>query len=315
METKANHLLIGGFVLLVLAMALSFVYWMRNGSGGGDSVNYHVIFEGSVQGLSDSSTVQFNGLRVGSVETLEIMAEDTRKVRALISVRKGTPVRENSRARISQQGLAGFVALEITPGTPDAAFLAPKPGEAFAVIYAEKAGSGSILGDAPEANGSARALFERLNDLVANNEGDIRQIIRDIASVTAMLNENKDNISAIISDARAVSGRFKDMADKLDATLDKVSGALVDNPNSLVTEAQQALRSFRELAEKLDRTVGDQAEGLSRSAQRGLREFELFMKEARRLAESLERVVEKLERNPSGYILGGDQTPAYQPKQ
>ena len=35
METKANYLMIGGFVLGVLALAFIFVFWMSNFAGGG----------------------------------------------------------------------------------------------------------------------------------------------------------------------------------------------------------------------------------------------------------------------------------------
>ncbi|MDZ4792560.1 MAG: MlaD family protein [Hyphomicrobiales bacterium] len=315
METKANHLLIGAFVIAVIGAALSFVYWMKNYSDGGDGQKYHVIFEGSVQGLAEASTVLFNGLRVGAVETLAIDSDDSRKVRALIAVKSGTPVRETSRARISQQGLAGLVALEITPGAPDAPFLKAKAGEPFPIILADKSGSGSLLSGVPDAVGSAQALLSRLNDVVAENQDSIRKTVKHVEEITAMLDENKDNVSEIIKNARDVSERFGNLSEKLEKAVDKFSAALVDNPKSFVTQAQQAAQSFKQLAEKLDKSVGDQAEGLTRSTQRSLREFELFMKEARRLAEDLDRVVQRVEKNPSGFLFGGTQTPQYAPNQ
>ncbi len=315
METKANYLLIGSFVIGVIALALGFVYWMQNYASGGEGKRYYVIFEGSVQGLSEAANVLFNGIRVGSVETLEIMPEDTRKVRAVIAVRPTTPVRETSRARIAQQGLAGLVALEITPGAPDSPWLTAKAGEVYPVIMADRTGSGSLFSGVPDAVGSAQALFARLNDLVANNEDSLRNTMKHVESVTAMMDENKDNIAAIIKDARNVSGRFNEMADKLEQAVDKLTLAVVDDPKSVVAQAQQAVQSFRQLADKLDKSLGDQSGDLTRSAQRSLREFELFMKDARRLADSLDRVVQKVDQNPSGFLLGGNQTPAYVPKQ
>ena len=49
METKANYLMIGGFVLGVLALAFVFVFWMTNLAGGGK--RYFIVFDGSVAGL------------------------------------------------------------------------------------------------------------------------------------------------------------------------------------------------------------------------------------------------------------------------
>jgi len=53
METKANYLMIGGFVLGVLVLAFIFVFWMSNFAGGGK--RYTVVFESSVAGLTTGS--------------------------------------------------------------------------------------------------------------------------------------------------------------------------------------------------------------------------------------------------------------------
>lgn len=311
MESKANHLLIGVFVLGVIGLLLGFLYWMQNAAIGTQGKSYHVVFDGSVQGLTEAAPVLFNGIRFGSVKEIAILPEDTRKVRALISVRGDTPVRINSRARISQQGLAGWTALEITPGTPDAALLEPVPGEPPPVLLADVASSGSMFAGVPDAVGNANALLARLNNLVANNEDLVRATLTNIEGFTAMMNERKDDIAAIIQDARGLSARFGELSKKLEAAVDNIAGAAGDNPNSAVAQVQQAATSFRQLAEKLDRSLGDQSEGLTKQAQRGLREFELFMRDGRRLAESLDRVVQKVERNPAGFLLGGQQTPQY----
>lgn len=311
METRANHLVIGVFVLGVLGAILAFIYWIRNDATGTSGKNYHVIFEGSVQGLTEASPVLFNGIRFGAVRSISIVTEDTRKVRALITVKNETPVRRNSRARIAQQGLAGLTALEITPGTPDEAMLTTKPGELFPVIFADAAGSASLMAGFQDAAGNANALLVRLNNLVANNEDSLRATVKNIEQFTLMLNERKDDLGVTIQEARALATRFNEMSKKLDVAIDNIAGAASENPNSVVAQVQQAATSFRQLAEKLDKTLGDKADGLTQQAQRGLREFELFMRDGRRLADSLDRVVQKVERNPAGFLLGGQQTPKY----
>jgi len=308
METRANHLIIGVFVLGVIGLILGFIYWMNNDASGPSGKSYHVIFDGSVQGLTEASPVLFNGIRFGAVRSIQIVPEDTRKVRALIMVRNETPVRTNSRARISQQGLAGFIAMEITPGTPDAPMLTAKPGELLPVIYADPSGSGSMLAGLSDAAGNANALMLRLNNLVANNEDSLRHTLTNLEAFTTTLSERREDLSAIIQDARALSSRFADMSKKIEGAVDKIAS---DSPDSAVAQVQQAATSFHQLADKLDHSLGDKASGLTDQAQRGLREFELFMKDGRRLADSLDRVVQKVERNPAGFLLGGQQTPKY----
>ena len=150
METRANYLIIGIFVLGLIGLLFGFIYWINNGSSGPSGKSYYVLFDGSIQGLTESSPVLFNGIRFGAVRAIALVPEDTRKVRLLITVRSDAPVRINSHARVSQQGLAGSVAMEITPGTPDAALLEAKQGETYPVIFADP-GGGSLMAGVSDA--------------------------------------------------------------------------------------------------------------------------------------------------------------------
>lgn len=310
METRANHLIVGIFVLGLLGLLLGFIYWMKNDASGPSGKNYHVIFDGSVQGLSEASPVLFNGIRFGAVRAIELLPEDTRKVRLLITVRGDTPVRTNSHARVSQQGLAGSVAMEITPGTPDAAMLQPKQGEKYPVIYAD-AGSGSMFAGMSDAANQASALAIRVNNLIANNEDALRHTIANLEAFTTVMAERKDDVAGIVQDIRGLSARLSEISVKVDAAVDRLAGSAADHPDSVVSQVQQAASSFRQLMEKLDKSLGDKSGELTQQAERSLREFELLMKDSRRLADSLDRVVQKVERNPAGFLLGGQQTPKY----
>lgn len=315
MEPKANHLVIGSFVLLAMGAVFAFVYWIQNYVNGGNAQRYDVVFSGSVQGLAEASAVLFNGVRVGTVKTLGIMPEDTRKVRVGIAVSADTPIRENSRAQVLQQGLAGWVALALTPGTPDSAPLKAKPGEALPIIYADDTGSGSLMNGVPEAIGNANAMFVRLNELIASNEKLIASTAKNVESFTAMLSDNKDDVAAVIHNARELSSRFDGLATKLEGAVDQLNTSFGSGKDSAVTQAQQAAQSFRRLAEKLEKSLGDQADGLTTQAKRSMKEFELFMADGRRLAENLDRVLQKVETNPSSLIFGGSQVPGYKPGQ
>jgi phospholipid/cholesterol/gamma-HCH transport system substrate-binding protein len=310
METRANHLIIGVFVLGLLALLLGFVYWMNKDASGPSGKNYYVVFDGSVQGLTEASAVMFNGIRFGAVRSIELVPEDTRKVRALIAVRNDTPVRTNSHARITQQGLAGWVAMEITPGTPDTELLQAKSGEKYPTLYADP-GSTGVFSGMSDAAAQANALATRLNNLIANNEDSLRRTIANLEAFTAALSERKDDVTGILKDARGLSARLNEISQKLDGAIDRLAGAASDHPESVVSQVQQAATSFRQLTEKLDKTLGDKSAALTQQADRSLREFELFMKDGRRLADSLDRVVQKVERNPTGFLLGGQQSPKY----
>ena len=100
METRANYALIGLFTLAVILAAFGFVYWFSGGERGQTRQSIRIVFSGSVSGLSQGSSVSFNGLRVGEVSSLGLLPEDPRRVVAIAQVDSSTPVRSATRARL-----------------------------------------------------------------------------------------------------------------------------------------------------------------------------------------------------------------------
>ena len=276
METKANYLMIGGTILGVIAFAFIFIFWISNFAGGGKS--YLIVFESSVAGLTSGSSVGFNGIKVGEVHSFELDPEDARKVQVLINVADDTPVRVNSRASIQSLGLTGGSGIQITPGTPDSPLLVATAENSIPTISAKRGSGQSLFDAAPAALNNANAFIERLDELVAVNEEAITTTLTNIATVTEMLGQKSEAIGVAITD---------------------------------VSEGAQ---SFKSLSSKLEVSLGDNMDGLTRQAKESMQEFSATMREARRAAATLNRILEKLEADPRGFLLGGSQVPEYTPR-
>ncbi len=293
MEIKANNIIIGAFVLGVLLAAFSFVYWMRNIGGGGNQQTYGILFESSVSGLAEGDIVYFNGLKVGKVMILRINPEDSRKIEAFIAVRTDTPVRTNSRAKVTTQGLTGYAAIEITPGTPDTELLAPKPGEEFAFIRAERRIATSITDAVPEAIQNATALFSRLNDLIANNEDSFRKSMKSAEAFTTMLDENKDDISEAVQSIKQLAQKF-------------------DKIEELITEANSTFKKANELIgdnkETVKTSLGN-IEKFTGALARNEGEIDAIVKDIKALSDRFSSVGTKLEKtldSMTGFISEAD---------
>ena len=276
METKANYLMIGGFVLGVLALAFIFVFWMSNFAGGGK--RYYIVFESSVAGLTTGSSVGFNGIRVGEVQAFALDPEDARKVQVLISVRDDTPVRENSHATIQSMGLTGGSGVQITPGSPDSPFLVATAENPIPVIAADPGSGQGVFEAGSAALNNANVFISKLNTLLDQNEKSINTTMTNVEQFTTMLAEKKDDIGQAIGDVK------------------------------------EGANSFKTLSSKLEVSLGDNMDGLTRQARDSLQEFGNFMREGRRTAVTLNRILEKLEADPKGFLLGGNQVPEYTPK-
>jgi len=276
METKANYLMIGGFVLGVLVLAFIFVFWMSNFAGGGK--NYYIVFESTVAGLTTGSSVGFNGIRVGEVQSFALDPQDARKVQVLISVRDDTPIRQNSHATIQSMGLTGGSGIQITPGTPDSEILVATAEDPIPVIQADPGSGQGVFEAGSAALNNANVFISKLNALLDENEKAINTTMTNVEQFTTMLAEKKEDIGQAITDV-------KDGAE-----------------------------SFKSLSSKLEVSLGNNMDGLTRQARDSLQEFGNFMREGRRTAVTLNRILEKLEADPKGFLLGGNQVPEYTPK-
>jgi len=276
METKANYLMIGGFVLGVLALAFIFVFWMSNFGGGGK--RYYIVFESSVAGLTTGSSVGFNGIRVGEVQSFALDPQDARKVQVLVSLRDDTPVRENSRASIQSMGLTGGSGIQITPGTPDSPFLVATADNPTPVISSDAGAGQGVFEAGSAALNNANVFISKLNTLLDQNEKSINTTMNNVEQFTSMLAEKKEDIGQAISDVK------------------------------------EGAQSFKSLSDKLEVSLGENVDGLTRQARESLQEFGNFMREGRRTAVTLNRILEKLEADPKGFLLGGNQVPEYTPR-
>ena len=104
METKANYVLIGAFTLLVGVFGLLFALWAANWSSQREWRNYRIIFNEPVTGLTEGSGVRYNGINVGSIETLSLVPDDPRQVVAVVRLQEDTPIKTDTTAKLSQDG-------------------------------------------------------------------------------------------------------------------------------------------------------------------------------------------------------------------
>ena len=76
METRAHHVLIGLFTLLVVGAALMFALWLGKSDADRQFEVYDIVFQEAVSGLSKGGTVEFNGIKIGDVSSLRLDPQD-----------------------------------------------------------------------------------------------------------------------------------------------------------------------------------------------------------------------------------------------
>ena len=340
METKANHLAVGAFVLVVLAGLFGFVVWLGKGEIDREVDRYYVFFRGSVSGLTTSSTVRFRGVPVGAVSDIRIDPDNSEQVRVMIEVTRGTPIKADAVASLELQGITGLVNVQLGGGTKDSPPLVPKPGEELAVIAAAPSTLQALVEDIPQVVARFTTMIERATFLLSDdNITAISEVLTNLSKLTTSLASSSVEFDGLAKDiagdiaasakkvrqttagidslVKALRERIPTLVDDASATLTAAEGALNSvggSVDALTDEARLTLRAVRDSAEalaitsvKLNAMVDENRAALVDFSSEGLYELSQFLVEARALVDSLTRVSNRFESDPARFLFGDAQ--------
>jgi phospholipid/cholesterol/gamma-HCH transport system substrate-binding protein len=193
METRAPFVIVGAFVLAAIVAVFGFVYWLNNAGGIGKRESYQVIFSGPVPGLLVGAAVLFNGIRVGEVTSLELVADHPHDVHATIAVAEHTPVRADTSVGLEFQGLTGVPVVSLEGGEDAAA-----PAVQGALI-AEK-GAGQSMTQA------ARDALRKVDAVLSENAAPLHEAISNLSTFTDGLARNTPKLDGIVAGLERMTG-------------------------------------------------------------------------------------------------------------
>ena len=193
METRAPYVLIGAFVLAAILAVFGFVYWLNNTGGVGPRTTYSVQFQGPVPGLLVGAGVLFNGIRVGEVTQLALLADHPRFVSVAISVASTTPVRSDTKVGLDFQGLTGVPVVALEGGT-----VVTRSDEPLTLIA--EAGAGRSMTQA------ARDALRRVDSVLEENSGPLKDMIANFKTFSDGLARNTSRLDGIVAGLEKMTG-------------------------------------------------------------------------------------------------------------
>ncbi|MDE2089916.1 MAG: MCE family protein, partial [Gammaproteobacteria bacterium] len=114
METKVNYAVVGLFVLVLGAALIGIVLWLSAGNFNRQAyVTYYAYMQESVSGLNVNAPVKYHGVDVGRVRRIMLDPHDPARVRLVLDVVRGTPVKTDTVAMLAAQGLTGIAYVEL----------------------------------------------------------------------------------------------------------------------------------------------------------------------------------------------------------
>ena len=261
---KLNYVIVGGFVLAMLAGLIVTLALLTGRTGATDA--YHVVYR-NVTGIKFGTQVVYEGYPIGQVE--DVVPEPSAsgmRFRVGFSVKEGWRIPEDSVAEIAAPGLLAAFTISISAGEsttalePGSAVQGREAANMFAVV-AELAGQfgdlaesrikplldtiGNAFGTATDVmDGDGRVLVKELRTLaqyVSDRApaivGNVEQTAEAMSAASGELKllineENRGKIVKLVEDLDAAAISYNKLAGKMEALMLSLNSVIDDNrPN------------------------------------------------------------------------------------
>jgi phospholipid/cholesterol/gamma-HCH transport system substrate-binding protein len=313
METRANYVAVGAFVLTCVVGLFLALLWLAGSQYRQEATYYQTYFTGGVTGLGKGTKVRYNGIDVGRVTALDFDPDDPKRVIATLAVRPDVPIYEDSVASIESEGFTGGSYVEIEGGTKAAKLLTAKDGQPYPVIPSKESSLAELFASTPQLLDRLNVISERVADLLNDqNRQAIAGLLGNLRDASAVLSRRSGDIDTIIvnlaDSAKLVQATLTDLHGLL-----QKSGNLPDKASATLASADDAAKKLAQLSGDLDDVIKGSKGQLSEATSEGMVQLTALLAETRTLVESLTRLSNQLNRQPTG-LLFGDRREGYSPK-
>ena len=332
METRANYVAVGAFVLTMVALAFVAVMWMARASLTTEYADYDIYFRGPVTGLRKGAVVEYNGVPVGKVGEIKIVPfqrpfveeDDTgdtsgtdeapaTMIRVTVEIDRAVEIKEDVRASVETNILSGVSYVLIVKGSQRAPVLQAKSGERYPVIPAHRSRLASVTAQVPELLAKLNTAADHVNELLSpKNRAAITETIENVRALTAGLAETNKDIATLAGNANtAVLGATKliDDVDRSYAGPDGLGNRLGD----AIGDFDRLAKNLTDTNRQLQLTLQDIRPGVRNFSQQTLTNVGTLVSDARQLISGLSRLTAEIERDPSRILLG-DRREGYRPR-
>jgi len=309
METRVAYAAVGAFVLALSGLFIALALWLGSSFSQTVYTQYQILTRDSVSGLSVGSPVKFLGVQVGSVKSIDLA--NAEQVRIILDVNVATPVKTDTVATLTSQGVTGLSLIELSGGTADAPLLttAPKTGE-----YPTIATRPSLLRRLDVAVSRTLDSVDQIAGEVKNvlndqNQAELAKILSNLALVTETMAQERAQIAQVLENSvRATASADKALA-RAPEVMDELNKTLID-VRRMTASFEQTSGRFGKLSDTLQSATTHTQEEIQLLRRSIQPQINLLLTQSTSTTRAIETLAVEIKRDPSSLIRGA---PVQQP--
>ncbi|HEY0562216.1 MAG TPA: MlaD family protein [Methylophilus sp.] len=291
-------------MLLSTALIAGLLWLASDGPFQKKTDLYLAIEDESVAGLNLNAPVKFSGVDVGKVQSIQLDSTHPGRVRLLLAIERGTPIKEDTFAVLKTQGLTGIAYVELGGSTKEALPLKIKAGEPYPVISTKPSLSTRL-------ENIITTVLEKLDHTTSNidamlskdNQLALQSTLADIATIARTVAARKDSIDAGL---KSVARTF-DNTDRATRQIEPLIQQIARTAAAIEATSKQAtiaVDNANRTVNTVNQTVNSVGSDVNRFTSESLPEVQRLLVELNALAASLRNLTEQTERDPASLIRG-----------
>ena len=299
MDRDSNYVAVGAFVLLVIAMAVSFVFWYTDEQDKRTYQRYEIYFPGSVSGLTAGSPVRYLGVDVGKVARIMLDPLQRKTVQVIADIDSTAPIDDRTRASLSLQGVTGllFVDLEQDPKAESTGVM--EQGQRYPMIRSRRSDFDVLLSNLPALTTHLVELADHFNQVFSDE--NVRSLKATLQNVRAA----SENLPNTVREAQMLVADVRRTTQEVQATMLELRSVIVeDSPDvrAAVANIRQITANLASTTQRLNSFVAENEPGVSLFTKQSLPEFEQLLRESRQAVRDFRDLSRSLKRDPSQLI-------------
>ena len=315
METRSNYVWVGAVTLVLLAVLAAFIIWLSR-LNQGDTKQYDIFFDQSVDGLAKGSAVTFSGVPAGQVELIELWKKNPQFARVRIKIDDDIPILVGATATI-QSSFTGVAKIQL-----DGSRVGAKPitcettacPEGKPVIPPKAGGLGQLLSSAPVLLERLTTLTDRLNELLGDkNQASIAGILANTDRLTKNVADASPQIEGTLAGLQETLKTANSSLAEFQKTMKSANSLIDGQGKQIAQQLKETLAAADTAAKSLQAALDDTRPAAHQFATTTLPSAEATLRDLRATSEALRKVTEKLDNQGAGAVLGGKGLPEYKP--
>lgn len=249
MENNAHYKLVGIFVITLIAAIVLGIIWLSSGFSFEHYKSYMVYMQESISGLSIDGPVEYNGVNVGTVKSIELNQKNPQLVELLLSIKSTTPITKGTIATLNTRGFTGVAFVALKDKSTDLRPLLAEPGEPYPIIPTAPSFFLRLDTALTQLTRNFKSIADSFNKLLdKDNQLAIKTILKSLEVFTEELAANKENFTIILNNASKASDQLTTLLQSSTITMRLIQDQTIPGTSQVLNNLNDLTRNLSEFS-------------------------------------------------------------------